>query len=167
MMLEDCEMRLVRKDIVDFLHHFSDNILKAEEGPDSSAETIAEDIISAAGEAVGESVAVDEEKVPIETPEGAKAMAMALSRVFGGWRGGCRLSPSANRANAHHLTVFCSSPKEMGERMLNLREHLISQGYKEISEGVFRNANNAVYQGRSYARRGGRPLAFMVTVEVR
>lgn len=157
----------VKKDsevVEDLLRLSKSLICKEEEAVEEMAEQIQSDAESAAG--VGDT-APEEEKIPIETPEGAKAMALALSRIFGGWRGGCRLSPSANRADAHHLTVFCADSKEMGDRLIHLKDHLTSQGYKEIAEGVFRNGNKSVYQGRSYTRRGGRPLAFMVTVEIR
>jgi cation transport regulator ChaB len=103
--------------------------------------------------------------VDVSTPAGARAMALGLSRLFGGWNGGCRLSPSANRVDTYHVTVFCETPQELGQRILDLKAHLLAQGYKEESEGIFRNGNRTVYQGRSYSRRKGkRPLAFMLTV---
>jgi len=106
--------------------------------------------------------------VDVTTPQGARAMALALTRLFGGWNGGCRLSPSANRMDTYHVTVFCETPKELGQRILDLKEHLTGKGYKEESEGIFRSGNKTVYQGRSYSRRkGNRPLAFMVTVRER
>lgn len=103
--------------------------------------------------------------VDVSTPTGARAMALGLTRLFGGWNGGCRLSPSANRVDTYHISVFCETPQELGQRILDLKSHLISQGYKEESEGIFRNGGRTVLQGRSYPRRkGNRPLAFMVTV---
>lgn len=106
--------------------------------------------------------------VDVSTPQGARAMALGLTRLFGGWNGGCRLSPSANRVDTYHVTVFCETPEELGQRILDLKAHLLSQGYKEESEGVFRNGGRTVYQGRSYSRRkGNRPLAFMVTVRAK
>ena len=155
-------------DIIKKLNTFSAKVSKQDESSETEdmASSIQSDAEEAAAAVMGDS-AEEEEKIPIETTSGAKAMALALSRIFGGWRGGCRLSPSANRVNAHHLTVFCGDPKEMGERMIKLRDHLLSEGYKEIAEGVFQNGNKSIYQGRSYMRRGGRPMAFMLTIEVR
>lgn len=106
--------------------------------------------------------------VDVSTPQGARAMALGLTRIFGGWNGGCRLSPSANRVDTYHITVFCETPEELGRRILGLKQHLVNQGYKEESEGIFRNGNKTVFQGRSYSRRKGkRPLAFMLTVRER
>lgn len=108
------------------------------------------------------------ETVDVSTPQGARSMALGLTRLFGGWKGGCRLSPSANRVDTYHITVFCESPEELGQRILDLKQHLISRGYKEESEGIFRQGNKTVFQGRSYSRRKGkRPLAFMITVRER
>lgn len=108
---------------------------------------------------------VEPPKVDVTTPQGARSMALGLSRIFGGWKGGCRLSPSANRSDSYHLSVLCETAQEMGQRILDLKSHLLTEGYKEESEGVFINGNQSVCQGRSYPRRKGkRPLAFMVTV---
>ena len=107
-------------------------------------------------------------KVDVSEPGGARAMALALSRIFGGWKGGCRLSPSANRLSMYHMTVFCADGKELGERILQMKQHLLTDGYKEESEGIFRNGNRSVFQGRSYSRRkGNKPLAFMITVDIK
>ena len=108
----------------------------------------------------------DEPVVDVSTPAGARAMALGLSRIFGGWKGGCRLSPSANRTNMYHITIMCKTPGALGKRILQLKNHLIRQGYREESEGIFSIGQKKVYQGRSYSRRkGNSPLAFMVTVE--
>ena len=107
----------------------------------------------------------DSGTVDVTTPQGARAMALSLTRIFGGWNGGCRLSPSANRVDTYHVTVFCETPQELGQRILDLKQHLLGQGYKEESEGIFRSGNKTIFQGRSYSRRKGkRPLAFMITV---
>jgi hypothetical protein len=109
-----------------------------------------------------------EAKIDITTPGGARAMALALTRIFGGWNGGCRLSPSANRIDTYHISVFCETPQELGQRILDLKSYLLSEGYAEESEGIFRHDSRAVFLGRSYPRKKGkRPLVFMITVRTK
>ena len=106
-----------------------------------------------------------EAKIDITTPGGARAMALTLTRLFGGWNGGCRLSPSANRVDTYHVSVFCETPQELGQRILDLQSYLTAEGYNEVSEGVYSHGNKAVFVGRSYSRKKGkRPLVFMITV---
>jgi cation transport regulator ChaB len=121
---------------------------------DDSSDTELSDAVAAA------------ETVPVNTPEGARAMAIALTRMFGGWRGGCRISPSATRGNAYHITVFSEDEKDFGKKILVMRDGLLRQGFKEVGEGVFHNGNKSVHMGRSYGRKGRCPLAFMATVQV-
>lgn len=104
--------------------------------------------------------------VPVNTPEGARAMAIALTRMFGGWRGGCRISPSATRGNAYHITVFSENESDFGKKILLMRNKLLEQGFKEVGEGVFHNGMKTIHMGRSYGRKGRCPLAFMATVQV-
>jgi len=162
------EMKKDKSNAVSFLQGFADLFVKQSyETSDDTSDTTTTDSVSEESLMSVEIMdPTSDKKVPIETPVGAKAMALALSRLFGGWRGGCRMSPSAHRVSAHHLTVFCQTPTEMGERILSLKQHLLGQGYKEISEGVFRNGSKNVFLGRAFTRKGQRPLAFMLTVEI-
>lgn len=109
----------------------------------------------------------DSPQVDDSVDAGVKATARELGRLFGGYKGGVRLSPSVSRPNAHHVTVFSETAASMGGRMTKLRNHLLANGYSEISEGVFQNGKRMVYNGRAYSRRGKKPLAFMFTVEVK
>jgi uncharacterized protein YdaT len=158
-----------KTDVLKQLASFSSSVSKEDSIDESETEAIASDIQESAENAASavEEAIDDEKKIPVDTSSGAKGMARALSRIFGGWNGGCRLIPSATRLDTHHLAVFSSTPTEMGKRMLRLRNHLLSNGFRESTEGVFSNDHGTVYQGRTYTRRGGRPIAFMVTVETK
>jgi len=106
------------------------------------------------------------ERVVKESDAGIRRFASRIARKMGGWRGGCRLSPSAHRGDTYHITVVCDAEEDVGRRIADLRDALLSDGFKEEAEGVFSQGNKYVIQGRAFRRRGKRPMAFMVTVRI-
>jgi hypothetical protein len=154
-------------DVLKQLKSFSSRMSQKSLRKDSD-ETSEESQTSEEPQRVEEPKKVEEPKVDVSTPSGARAMALALTRIFGGWNGGCRLSPSANRVDTYHISVFCGTPQELGQRILDLKQHLINAGYREAEEGVFHRETRSVYLGRSYSsKKGKRPLVFMITVRTK
>jgi cation transport regulator ChaB len=157
----------VKKDVVDELAVFAGMVssVNIDKDSDSDSDSSSDFSDDSSDTELSDAVAAAE-TVPVNTPEGARAMAIALTRMFGGWRGGCRISPSATRGNAYHITVFSENEKDFGKKILSMRNQLMAQGFKEVGEGVFHNGLKTVHMGRSYGRKGRCPLAFMATVQV-
>jgi cation transport regulator ChaB len=151
-----------KEQVIEELAMFAGMISKGSDDSSDSSDDYSDD---KSDTEVSDAVAAAE-TVPVNTPEGARAMAIALTRMFGGWRGGCRISPSATRGNAYHITVFSENEKDFGKKILSMRNQLMAQGFKEVGEGVFHNGLKTVHMGRSYGRKGRCPLAFMATVQV-